>query len=99
MADTTLTAPASDQQALSTSYLGAGNRFVIRGSKVAVHLSDASIGYSVKLVAPNGSASTSDYIEAVPAGGTWYMDLQRGRGWDLDLKSDSGTPTAYIAVS
>ena len=99
MADTTLTAPASETRALSTSYLGSGSRYYIRNARrITVCLPAGSSGFTVQLTADRGSSE--DAIEEhVNSGGTWFEEVHRGQRWYLDVKADSGTPSASIKVS
>lgn len=101
MADTTLTAPKSKNQALSTSYLGAGSRYIVRGNRVTISCDNAGIGMVVKMW-PKGDASvvgaSDEYEEIVPASLPFVEDLNK-QEWYLDVKSASGTPNAKIRVT
>ena len=100
MADTTLMPPASAEQALTTAYLGAGNRYLIRGARsVSVSLDSVAMGFWVGLTAAPGGTSQVLTEEHVGAGGCYWQDLTRGGNWYLDVRSDSGTPNAQIRVS
>jgi hypothetical protein len=100
MADTTLNPPSSATRALTTSYLGAGSRYLSRGARsVTVSLDSVAMGYWVALTAAAGGSSQTLTAEHIGAGGSYWQDLTRGGDWYLDIKSDSGTPNAQIRVA
>jgi len=80
----------STTQTLSTSY-GAAITLEDGAQEISVTLDDAEIGFTVRVAASNE--------EQVPAGSSWSLrPPPPGIGDDLDIevKSDSGTPTASV---
>jgi hypothetical protein len=80
----------TSQQVLSTAY---GSAVIVTdgAQEITVTTDDAAIGFVVRIAGVNE--------EQVPAGSSWKLSPpQPGIGDDLSLeiKSDSGTPTASI---
>lgn len=101
MADVELTGPKSKSQALTTSYLGAGSRYIVRGHRVTVACDDAAIGMVVKMW-PKGDNSVvgdSDVYEEIVAASLPFVEDLHHQSWYLDVKAASGTPNCKIKVS
>ena len=80
----------TSQQVLSTAY---GSAVIVTdgAQEITVTMDDAAIGFVIRIAGVNE--------EQVPAGSSWTLSPpQPGIGDDLSLeiKSDSGTPTASI---
>ena len=98
MATTALVPTASVSQALTTSYLGASDLYIVRGAgQLSIMLDDASIGFTVKLQ-PEMTGTAKDAVEYVmPAGAEFWRDISNHASWKLDIKAASGTPSAQIS--
>ena len=100
MADTTLTGGMTATEALSTSYLGSGSRYVIRGARrVTVNLDDYTVGFTVQITEKNPGGAGTATEEHVNAGGGFEHAMGLGEACYLDVKADSGTPDAQIRVN
>ena len=98
--DTELTPGCSDDPTLSTSYLGAGNRYIVRGpGVVSIMLDDKAIGYTVQLQPVNTGTAKQPIERPMEAGVEWELPFSNGKRWYLDVKADSGTPKADIGMT
>jgi len=97
MALVKLTGPTTKVQALTTSYLGAGNEVQIRGGRhIQIWCDDDARVLTVQHQAPGGGQIEAPGLSAKDV---WTIDKAPSTELLIDIKADSGTPNANILVT